>query len=215
MSIRELEEFTEGRSRLLKTIRAMSQEQLDARAKPERWSVGEVVDHIILAHTEFMRVMRELITLARDGKETVIRKTFADIDCRPLFIPRSCLGLVDKPMSIATAFMPTVVRTLLMRASAFPIEHPAFANPRPGRSQFELESDVDTGLAETTAMYNENSDLNFQRLRIRHPLFGRMNGFTFLKFVVEHERWHTKRMQDTVAAVMADSRAANSSFRQH
>lgn len=194
-------EFVEGRERLMQIVRSLSQEQLDAHPNPSRWSIGEVVDHVILAHGEFLRVMHELVQLARAGRDPLVCKTLSDIDCRPRFIPRSWLQRVDRPMSLMTALMPTFVRTLLMRASTFPMEHPAFAKPTLGRLAFELETDLHSGLSETRSIYDANSDLDFRRLRIRHPLFGRMNGKSFLKFVVEHERSHMKKMSDTLAAV--------------
>lgn len=50
--------------------------------------------------------LQELVVLARSGRRSVLRRSFADVDISIAFIPRPLLSLFQVPISLAGMFVP-------------------------------------------------------------------------------------------------------------
>src|SRR5215470_17072541 len=105
-----LENLRRVRLHTLELIAPLSQQELDFVPAPGKWSVGEVVDHIVLAADSLRGVLEECIRLKRSGQRPFVRRTLADLDVSFAFLPRSLLPLLETPLQIFSNFVPGSLR---------------------------------------------------------------------------------------------------------
>src|SRR5688572_20159955 len=105
-----LEPFAATRAHTLDLVGDFSQAEADARPAPGRWSVGEVLDHLLLAERFFRGEIRQLIARARSGREPVLRRGFADLDIAIGPLPKALWPLLTVPLTVANRFVPRRVR---------------------------------------------------------------------------------------------------------
>src|SRR5215813_7052693 len=89
--------FRNTRLVTLGQVERLSQEQMDWQPAPRKWSIGEVVDHILLAEKFFRGEIAQLIALARAGRKPILRRSAADLNVALFFIPRSLLPFFSIP----------------------------------------------------------------------------------------------------------------------
>ena len=82
-----LESFTQARSDTLSLLQDLSQQQLDYKPSPGKWSIGEVMDHLFLAERFFRSQIQLLVERQRSGQRTSLSLSFADLNVRPAFVP--------------------------------------------------------------------------------------------------------------------------------
>ena len=111
----DLEDLQAVRLRSLDLIRPLSQAELDCIPAVNKWSVGEIVDHIILAGELLRRKMEDLIQLKRSGQRPFLRQTFSDIDVGFSFIPKALPPLVDIPFAFSPSFLIGPVRDFVVK----------------------------------------------------------------------------------------------------
>src|SRR5216684_1402639 len=81
-----LEHFRMVRTRTLGLVRDLTQAEMDYAPAPEKWSVGEVLDHLLLAERFFRQAIRQLIERQKTGQTPVLRRGFAELDISIAFI---------------------------------------------------------------------------------------------------------------------------------
>lgn len=190
-----LNEFASVRAMTLAALTPLSQAQLDFSPAGGRWSVGEVADHVLLAEQAYRGEIDQLIQLARAGREPYIRRSFADANVSPLFLPDAVLSMLEVPLSVFGRFVPDSVRAAMTEMPLLPMRNPTFATPRPHRPAAELKRDLTASLAQTGQLIASNADLDFTRLTFEHPLMGRNNVAQILTFLARHERRHQAQME--------------------
>src|SRR5689334_19262142 len=134
----DLELFHVARAATLKIADQVSDTQAAFIPAPGRWSIGEVLDHILLAEQLYRERFVKLIELAKAGKKPEIATDFSEIDTSILFIPRPMLPLLTMPFQMMNLFVPTTVRETLTRYRLMPAQAPSIAKPRRGRPVAEL-----------------------------------------------------------------------------
>ena len=75
-----LDELRTVRARTFAMTEGLSQEQLDYVPAPGAWSVGEQVDHLILAEQVLRRDMAILIERAKAGQTPYLYRSFAEFN---------------------------------------------------------------------------------------------------------------------------------------
>jgi uncharacterized damage-inducible protein DinB len=201
-----LEEFRATRARTQVLVADVAQADLDYRPRSEQWSVGEILDHLMLAEGYFRREIMELIRRARAGQPTVLRRGFAELDIGLRFIPRGVLPLLEPPLTSANLFLPAFVREFLVFSRLVPARHPTFSTPRRGRPAEELRAELTTCFQETEALFAANPDLDYRQLVHIHPLLGINDVPHLLRIVTRHEQRH----QGSIADVLRSLPAADS-----
>jgi uncharacterized damage-inducible protein DinB len=197
-----LNEFASARALTLAAVTPLSQAQLDFSPRPGRWSVGEVADHLLLAESQYRDEIGRLIDLARSGRRPYIKRSFADANVSPFFLPDSVLSLMDVPFSIVGRFMPDALRGAIIEMPLVPVRNPDFSTPRPNRPAAALKADLAHSIQRTRDLLATNADLDFTQLVSEHPLMGRTNVPQILTFLAQHERRHQLQME----RVRADGR---------
>ncbi|HEY1379870.1 MAG TPA: DinB family protein, partial [Gemmataceae bacterium] len=185
-----LDLLTATRGRTLDLVRTLSQAEADARPVPGRWSVGEVLDHLLLAERFFRGEVRQLAALARAGREPVLHRRFADLDISLGPVPRAALPLFTLPLRLVNPFVPRFVRDFLLTSRLVPARHPTAATPRPGRPVQALRRELAESLRETLAVFRDNADLDFRRMWHGHPVLGTNDVPALVRIVALHEQRH-------------------------
>jgi hypothetical protein len=109
-----LERLRSIRARSLTIVQGFSQEQIDYSPASDTWSIGEVVDHLILSEKITRGDIAELIALTKASREPVLYR----LSCTLLWL--------EAPLNIFNMFMPEgireyIVRNVPVRATPTPI----------------------------------------------------------------------------------------------
>src|SRR5215475_11774890 len=110
-----LEQLRAVRSRTLTQMQDLSQGQLDYVPEPGEWSIGEVMDHLILSEQVLRGDMAILIERTKAGQTPYLYRSFAEFNARPACIPESALLWLEAPLNIFNMFMPASIREYIVR----------------------------------------------------------------------------------------------------
>jgi uncharacterized damage-inducible protein DinB len=190
-----LNEFASVRALTLAAISPLSQAQLDFSPRPGRWSIGEIADHMLLAESQYRDEIGRLIDLLRAGRRPYIKRSFAEANVSPFFLPDSVLSLLETPFSIIGRIVPDAVRAVITELPLLPTRNPDFATPRPKRQAAAITTDLAWSINRTRDLIAAHPDIDFTQLISEHPLMGRTNVPQILTFLARHERRHQAQME--------------------
>lgn len=199
---RALAEYAAARGQTVRLAAPLTQAQLDFCPRYGRWSIGEVLHHLVLAEDLYRGEIGRLVDLVRSGRRPYIRRSFSEINVAPFFMPDVMLPMFDIPFSIMNRFIPESVRNFAVEYPLVPIRNPSVATPRAGRPAAELRDELVSSLEQTRALLMSNADLPFDRMVSEHPLMGPANVAQILAFLARHERRHHSQIE----RVRSDSR---------
>ena len=194
----QLQLLSDTRVRTLALVDGLSQEDLDRRPAPGKWSVGEVLDHVLRAEGFVRGELRQLVALARSDRPSILRRSFAEVDISMASIPKPLLSLFETPISLLGRFVPTSLRELILRYRLIPAQNPSFATPERGRKGEDLRLDLAVSLEQTRGIVEQNADLDYRQLILQHPILGRNDVAGLLRFLALHEQRH----QDQIRAAL-------------
>ncbi len=191
-----LERFRAIRARTLAMVQGLSQAQLDFAPAPGTWSIGEVVDHLILSVEIIRRDVAELIALTKAGKPPLIYRSAAEFNITPFFMPKCLLPVLEVPLNFLNTFVPDGVREFFVRYRLIPARAADTATPRRGRSTAELRDGLHYSLDELEALFAANPDLDYDKMKHQHPLLGTQNVPHLLYTMGLHEERHQAHISD-------------------
>jgi hypothetical protein len=198
--------FSSTRAETLALVGDLSQAEMDYTPAPGKWSVGEVLDHLLLAERFFRGEIRQLIELKRSGRRPVLQRGIKDFNVSVAFIPKSLLPFLEIPLTLFSPLVPRAVKDFLLRSRLIPAQHPDVAAPRNARSAQDLRADLVSSLQETTILFEANADLDFRELIHQHPLLGINHVLDLLRMLVLHEQRHQEQIAGIVASMQRDRR---------
>ena len=196
----ELHEFRATRARTLAIAEQLTEKQLEWMPGSNRWSIGEVLDHMILAERVNREQIAKLIEMERQGRVAELSLTFSDLNISVAGVPRSLLPLIEGPITFMNMFVPDGLRNYLTRHRLIPFRNPDVATPRPGRSETDLANDLNASLQETEILLRNNADLDLHKLILRHPLLGSYDVPGLLRFMAAHEQRHQSQINNIIAS---------------
>lgn len=198
MSLPALDRVRATREATLDLVADLSQEQLDHRPAPGRWSAGEVLDHLALTDRVYARDLTDLTERAAAGEGTRLRRTFADLDPSILFLPRSALPFLELPLTVMSRLLPTRLRDTLASARWLPAHHPDRTTPRPNRPRDDLLRELASGPDEIATILEAHPELDPDSLTHSHPLLGVHTVPQLLHFLADHEARHHGQLRDVL-----------------
>ena len=204
---KNLELLKQTRAKTLHMVHTLDQPQMDWEPQPGKWSAGEQLDHLLLAEKLYRGTIAELIALVKSGKPAEIRRTLADIDFRPNFIPSSALPLFEIPFTIANLFIPSGLRELMIRRPLFPAQRPEIANPVKGKPAGALLRALAESLHETVHLLESNRGMDFSRMTLEHPVLGKNDVPFLVKLIALHEQRHQEQIEAILAKLPASQSA--------
>ncbi len=187
------------RAKTLELVRGASQDQLDGRPAPGRWSPGEVLDHLILSDRIYRADIERLFELARAGERPLVRRSFADLNPSVLFFPKPLLPLLEPPLAVMNLFLPRSLRDRIARTRWIPAQNPDAAEPRRGRAGDALRRELEQSLAATEALFRSAGSLDLEAMEHEHPLLGRRDLDGLLGFIADHEERHQAQIREALA----------------
>jgi uncharacterized damage-inducible protein DinB len=193
----ELAALQKVRAQTLGLIAGLSQEDLDWSPAPGKWSIGEVLDHLLKAEEFFGRDLERLVKGSQTGQPTHIRHSFRDLDIGLPLVPRSLMPSLELPLTFATLLVPAPMLNFMTGLRLFPMRHPSVADPRPGRPIEVLRQDLSEAGRRTADLLSSLSSSDSARMTVSHPLLGTRTIPELIRFLVAHERRH----QGQVAAL--------------
>ncbi len=193
---RNLDALRSARKQSLAMVADLSQHEFDERPYPRKWSIGEVLDHLLLFDRFLMQDIARLINATRSGQPTVIRHSFSEVNVAPGFFPKALLPMVEIPFTLSSLFVPICLRDTLARSRLIRIQHPDIADPRRGRPADELRQELRSSLETIEQLLLDNSDIDFRKLHVQHPLLGDNNVMQLLSFMASHEQRHQGQIAD-------------------
>jgi hypothetical protein len=195
-----LERFRAIRAQTLDMVQGLSQAQLDYSPAPDTWSIGEVVDHLILSIDIIREDIAELIALAKAGKQPLLYRSAADFNITAFFIPKCMLPFLEVPFNFLNMFVPDSVREFFVRYRLIPARAADTATPRRGKSATELHDGLRSSLEEMEALFAANPNLDYDKMIHQHPLLGTQNVPHLLYIMRLHEERHQTQISDLLPA---------------
>jgi len=185
-----------ARQRTLELVAGLTQVQIEFSSDPGRWSVGEVLDHLLLAEALNRRDITELIALAKSGRRPYLKRTFADMNVSMAFIPKAMLPSLEVPFRVLNMMVPRSAREFLTRYRLVPAQSPDAGTPRKDRPIDELREELHGSLQEMKALFEANPTLDYRAMIHQHPLMGVNNALQLLRIVALHEQRHQSQISD-------------------
>jgi uncharacterized damage-inducible protein DinB len=192
----DLELFRTTRQHTLELIDGLTQAQTEFAPGPEQWSVGEVVDHILLTEALNRREIMELIDMAKSGRTPYLMRTFADVNVSIAYIPKSVLPFLEVPFRALSLVIPRAAQEFMTRYRLVPAQSPDVGIPRRGRPIDDLRQELHASLQEMVALFEANPTLDYRAMTHQHPLLGVNNVLQLLRIVALHEQRHQSQISD-------------------
>jgi hypothetical protein len=189
------------REATLQQIGSLSQAQIDFVPGVAKWSIGQIVDHVILTDGLYQPTFRQLIERARAGDESILQISIREMDPTVGPIPHAVMPYVAPIFSAFSTLMPHAVRETLLRVPFIPSANPRLSTPRPGRSIEELRNDLAESLETTGQILQNDLPPSFERMRASHPILGVNTTSQILDLMSAHEQRH----QQQISGVMSNS----------
>ncbi len=191
-----LDMFRRARGETLTFADSISQRQADWSPASGKWSLGEVLDHLLLAEKLYRGTFVRLIELQKSGRRALISSSFSDVNTSVGYLPQSLLPFLEVPFTVFNMFVPSFVREAMTQFRLLPAQNPDIAQPIKGRPVRDLSGELRSSLLETEALFHSNPGLNYRQMRYRHPLMGDNNALQILRILALHERRHHSQMRD-------------------
>jgi len=195
-----LRSYRATRDRTLTIVEGLSQEQMDYAPGTDKWSISEIVDHILLGERLNRGYMAEVIEMKKAGRQPVLRLSFKDVNVSVAYIPKSLLPFAELPFTLLNIFLPGSVRDFMTRYRLVPAQSSDATAPRRGRPANDLRHELISSLRETEALLEKSADLNYDEMRIEHPLLGTYNIPGLLRFLALHEQRHQSQINDILTS---------------
>lgn len=161
-----------------------------------RWSIGEVLDHLIRFETVFRKDFATIIALKMSGRDPELRLGFREINVSFGFIPRLFLPIVEIPVSVFSRAVPNAMVEYLTRNRLLPAQSPDIATPRKGRRKPELCQELRDSWNASAGLFQANPDLDYRRMFRQHPTTGRQHVLEALRMIALHEQRHQKQIHE-------------------
>ena len=194
-----LQVFRATRAQTLAMVQELSQRQMDYEPAPGKWSVGEVLDHMVLGQRLNLCYIAEVIAMKKAGRPAVLRLSSTDVDVSIGYLPKRMLPALELPFNVLNMFVPNSVRDFMTQYRLIPAQNPEVTNPRRGRAAEELRNDLIASLRETEELLETHAELDYGEMTIQHPLLGNNDVPRLLRFLALHEQRHQSQIKDVLS----------------
>jgi hypothetical protein len=157
---------------LMAVVRQLSQTQADWRPAPERWSVGEVLHHLVLSNRSFALVVGKLVERGRRE------------------------GLAAQPD--ARRSWPRL-RTIADVNASGPVKNPDRVTPTHGLPIEQLRRELVESHRSVESQIPDFVGLDLAALRFPHPLGFELNLYQWADITGAHERRHLRQIEMVLA----------------
>lgn len=195
-----LERLRAARADTLALLAELDQPALDARPDPERWSLGEIFDHLVRADEMFLAEIRVLADRQRRGRTPLVVRGLDAVGAPfgswplPLRLP------MEGTVAFWNLFTPPVVREWLLGQRGLRAEAPEMLRPHPGRAKEALAADLEASLDEVAELVAAD-DLDLGVAVYYSPVVGFTNAFGLVRLLAQHDRRHQGQIREAREAL--------------
>lgn len=185
----------ESQKEFFAAIDGVNDEQWKWKPAPDRWSVGEIAEHIVLAEAwQFGSVRRAISLPVNPNWENQTKEASQEATAWLRKVSPVSPGLVQQTTG-KTEFMERVIGPRLGRARAL-----EFIIPRGGMTQARVRELFDSQRAEMVKFVKETEvDLEKHTLENPFPVFGMLNAYQWLIYAPLHTMRHGKQIAEVKA----------------
>src|ERR1022692_3500575 len=79
---------------------AVGQAQSEFTPGAAKWSIGEVLDHLLLSEHFYRRIFVHLIDLQKSDQRPVVSLGFGEVNTSIAYLPRTLLPALEVPLTI-------------------------------------------------------------------------------------------------------------------
>ena len=195
---RSYEEFDNARDirrETLRLVEGLDQEQSEWRPASDKWSVGQVMDHLIKLDHLIVRELEVAINQRRRGLPFVYRG-LADIDTTVPWLLRPVLPFLEVPFGVFNAVVPQSVRNAFTGNRNVPLQAPGVIDPRFGRPIDTMRRELDETFDELEQQQDDDPDINLDNVYYYNPITGLNSVAGLYEFVSNHEERHQKQLRE-------------------
>jgi hypothetical protein len=195
------DEFRQAREKTLSLVRDLTQQQLDFSTSPRKWSVGEVLDHLVRVDEVFRDEYDELLRRwKKRGRGVGLYRSLSDAGFSLPLVPDAFLPLFDLPAAMAGILFPRPIRQAVFSNRAVPAQAPKRIEPRKGRPADDLRGELSGFREYLERFFADNPEVEWERLRYYNPLCGLTNLPGVMSFIASHEGRHQEQIQEILDA---------------
>lgn len=189
--------LNEKREKIARTVRELSQAQLDFQPATAAWSIGQIAEHVALSERGLMNIVKSLFQ--GPAGRRVLEVSYDQLPLTLQGIPTSIARLsfeLLRPFSFMTRFTPqAVIRFMLanplVKAKAAPDSVPAH-----GKARAELAAFL-TEVRQSTLQFLESvKDKDLSQFHWSHPLLGYQDLSGMLDLIASHDNRHIQQIED-------------------
>lgn len=177
------------RMKTLEAINGLSQEQADYVPAPGKWSIAQNADHILLSERFYRTQITKLIAMAREGRQTTLELTFADVNPSFSILPPTILAALSAPLAIMNMLVPSAVRETVIRFPLISAIAPTVMQPQSTREAGELRLELSASIDSTGQLF-AGAVPALDAMVASHPLLGRNTVGQLLGLMSAHEQRH-------------------------
>lgn len=201
---RGLAKLRAARQGTLSLIDDLTQEESDffpgtLLPSAKSWSIGQIVQHLLLIEGIYRTLMQNLIELGRQGAKKNLELTFAEIDNSIAFIPKPVISKLAAPLNLLNMMIPRSIREEMFRIPLIPGTNPRAAEPVLSRPITELREEAVTSLRTTEEIFNGHLPPDLLERTFSHPLLGSNNAADVLGILAAHEQRHHAQIRRAFA----------------
>ena len=195
---RTYEDFDDARAirdETLSLVAELDQEQSEFRPASDRWSVGEVLDHLVRLDDLIVRELEVTIQQRQRGLPFVYRG-LADVDTTVPWVLRPILPFVEIPFGVFNAVFPQSLRRSLTGNRSIPLQAPKIIEPRAGRPIATLRDELRETYDVLARQQDDNPGIDFGSVYYYNSITGLNSVAGMYRFVSNHEERHQEQLRD-------------------
>lgn len=191
----ELEDARATRSATLALVEKLDQEQSEYRPGADKWSVGEVLDHLLRVDAVIVREIGVALDQRQRGLPFVYRG-LADVDSNVPWVLRPVLPFFEVPFGLFNALVPPRLRRFLIRDRRLPGQAPRVLQPRFGRPIATLREELLETFTTLEEQQQDHPDFNLDHLFYYNSIMGLQSVPGMYRFAANHEERHQEQLRE-------------------
>jgi len=183
------------RNETLSLVEKLDQEQSEYQPGAGKWSVGEVLDHLLRVDAVIVREIGVALDQRERGLPFVYRG-LADVDSNVPWVLRPILPFFEVPFGLFNALVPPRLRRFLIRDRRLPGQAPRVLQPRFGRPIATLRQELLETFEAYAEQQRDHPDLNLENLFYYNSVLGLQSVPGMYRFAANHEERHQEQLRE-------------------
>lgn len=197
--------FRAAREDTLALVAGLDQAALDVVPEPGRWSVGEILDHLVRADEMFLSEIRGLVAKQRRGRTPFTYRGLRDLGAPGGSLPFPFRLPIEGTLAFWNVVIPPVLREWAIGQRQLRAQAPEVLVPRAGRARDALFADLRASVEEAEAL-RDDPDVDLDVAIYYSPVVGFSNVPSLIRIVARHDRRHQDQIREAVEALGGTAR---------